>query len=186
MNGLLRGKLVHLVTANSETDAETMARWSRDSEYQRLLDSDPARPKSAKHAKEEIAEWMEHERPDNFGFVIRTLAEDRLIGFVGLGGINWPNGDGFVGIGIGERKDGDKGYGTDAMRVILQYAFAELNLYRVSLDVFGENRRAIRSYEKVGFVVEGCERQYENRDGHRCDMIYMGILHEEWERGQKG
>jgi RimJ/RimL family protein N-acetyltransferase len=185
MNDLLHGKLVHLVAANSETDAETMTRWSRDSEYQRLLDSDPVRPKSVKHAKEEIAEWMEHERPDSFGFVIRTLAEDRLIGFVGLGGINWPNGDGFVGIGIGEREDWGKGYGTDAMRVILRYAFTELNLYRVSLDANGHNLRAIRSYKKAGFVVEGYTRQCENRDGQRGDLIAMGILREEWERRQK-
>jgi RimJ/RimL family protein N-acetyltransferase len=176
MNDLLHGQLVRLAAANSETDAELLARWSRDSEYARQLDSDPARPQSVKHAKEDVQKWMENESPDNFGFMIRTLADDRLIGFIGLDGIRWTHGDSFMGIGIGDPEYRGKGYGTDALRVILRYAFTELNLHRVSLNVFEYNLRAIRSYEKAGFVVEGRERQSLNRDGRRWDLIYMGIL----------
>ena len=185
MNNLLHGQLVRLAAANSETDAEVMGRWSRDAEYLRLLDSDPATPKSAKQRKEEIAQWLEHERADSFGFAIRTLTDDRLIGFVGLGGINWSNGDGFVGIGVGEREDWGKGYGTDAMRLILRFAFTELNLHRVSLSVYANNPRAIRSYEKAGFSIEGRLRQVVHRDGQRADEVFMGVLREEWERRHK-
>jgi len=185
MNNLLHGQLVRLAAANSETDAETMARWSRDSEYLRLLDSDPATPKSAKQRKEEIAQWLEHERADSFGFMIRTLTDDRLIGFVGLGGINWNNGDGWIGIGIGKREDWSKGYGADALRIILRFAFTELNLHRVSLSVYANNPRAIRSYEKAGFTLEGRLRQVVHRDGQRADEVFMGVLREEWERGPK-
>jgi RimJ/RimL family protein N-acetyltransferase len=182
MDILLQGQLVRLVAANSEKDAELLAQWSRDSEYRRLLDTDPASPHSVKQAKEEILKWMEHEQPNSFGFMIRTLADDRVIGFVGLDGIGWTHGDCFVGIGIGDPEYRGNGYGTDAMRVILRYAFTELNLHRVSLDVFEYNLRAIRSYEKAGFVVEGRARQFLNRDGRRWDLIFMGILREEWEK----
>lgn len=181
MDHLLQGKLVRLAAANSETDAELFARWTRDSEFGRLLDSDAPMPRSVGKAKKDIQEWMEHEKPDAIEFLIRTLADDRPIGSIGLDGIRWTHGDSFVGIGIGERDDWGKGYGTDAMRVILRYAFRELNLHRVSLDVFEYNPRAIRSYEKAGFVVEGRQRQVLNRDGRRWDMLYMGILREEWE-----
>ena len=85
-----------------------------------------------------------------------------------------------MGIGIGERQDWNNGYGTDAMQVILRYAFMELNLRRVTLNVFEYNPRAIRSYEKAGFRHEGRIRQYLNRDGQRWDILYMGILREEW------
>lgn len=85
-----------------------------------------------------------------------------------------------MGIGIGEREYWSKGYGTDAMNVILRFAFDELNLYRISLNVFEYNQRAIRSYEKVGFVVEGREREFLRRGGRRWDMIFMGLLREEW------
>ena len=182
MNTLLQGELVRLVAANSETDAELFARWSRDSEYMRLQSSWPTRLWSQKQAKEALRDWMEHEKPDAIEFVMRTLAEDRPIGSIGLDGIRWSHGDAFVGIGIGERDCWGNGYGTDAMRVILRYAFTELNLHRVSLDVFEYNPRAIRSYEKAGFCVEGRQRQALHRDGRRWDMIYMGILRQEWEK----
>ena len=185
MKDLFHGQLVRLAAANSETDAEAMGRWSRDAEYLRLLDSDPASPRSAKQAKENIAEWMEHERPNSFGFMIRALSDDRLIGFVGLGEINWNNGDGWIGIGIGERADWGKGYGTDAMRILLRFAFAELNLHRVSLSAYAYNPRAIRSYEKAGFSIEGRLRQVVHRDGQRADEVFMGVLRDEWERRHK-
>lgn len=185
MKNLFQGELVRLTAANAERDAQTMASWSRDSEYGRLLDSDPALPKSVKSTQENIARWMETDRPDGIGFVIRTLADDRLIGFVGLNGIRWKDGDAFIGIGIGEREYWGNGYGTDAMRVILRYAFTELNLHRVSLNVFEYNPRAIRSYEKAGFTIEGRERQVLCRDGRRYDVIGMGILREEWEKRTK-
>ena len=68
------------------------------------------------------------------------------------------------------------------MNVILRFAFDELNLHRVSLNVFEYNQRAIRSYEKVGFVVEGREREFLRRTGQCWDMIFMCILREEWEQ----
>jgi RimJ/RimL family protein N-acetyltransferase len=182
---LLQGELVRLVAASAEKDAQLAAQWWGDSEYARQLDSDPALPKSAKRAKEDIQKWMENESPDTFEFMIRTLADDRLIGFIGLDGIRWTHGDTFVGIGIGDPEYRGNGYGTDAMRLILRYAFTELNLHRISLDVFEYNLRAIRSYEKAGFVVEGRQRQALSRDGRRWDVIYMGILREEWEQQQE-
>jgi len=78
------------------------------------------------------------------------------------------------------RADWGKGYGTDAMRVLLRFAFTEINLHRVSLTVFGYNPRAIRSYEKAGFVVEGRARQRLRRDGQWWEVVYMGILKDEW------
>ena len=86
-----------------------------------------------------------------------------------------------MGIQIGERDYWGKGYGTDALRVLLRYAFDELNLQRVSLSVLEGNARAMRSYEKCGFRYEGRERHAWAYDGRRWDEIYMGLLREEWE-----
>jgi len=177
---LLQGELVRLVAANSETDADLFARWSRVAEYLRLEDSGVARPASLKQTKEDIQAWLEHDKPNDYAFVIRTLTDNHTIGAIGLDGVRWSNGDAFVGIGIGERGYWGKGYGTDAMRVILRFAFMELNLHRVSLDVFEYNPRAIRSYEKAGFKHEGRVRQALHRDGRRWDVLFMGILREEW------
>jgi RimJ/RimL family protein N-acetyltransferase len=81
---------------------------------------------------------------------------------------------------IGERDYWGKGYGTDALRVLLRYAFDELNLHRVSLSVLEGNERAMRSYQKCGFRYEGRQRQVWAYDGRRWDEIYMGLLRDEW------
>ena len=85
-----------------------------------------------------------------------------------------------MGIGIGDPAYRGNGYGTDAMRVMLRYAFRELNLYRVQLNVFSCNERAIKSYLKAGFIVEGRQRGMLLRDGRRWDFIYMSVLRDEW------
>jgi RimJ/RimL family protein N-acetyltransferase len=177
VSDLLTGQLVRLAAFNPEVDAEIAARWSRDTEYHRLSDGDPAYPQSAKKAKE----WLEHDSDSSFSFMIRTLTDDRLIGGVGLWLESWAHGEAWVGIGIGDREYWGNGYGTDAMCLILRYAFTELNLRRVSLGVFAHNPRAIRSYEKAGFRCEGLVRCDCRRDGQRWDSVFMGILRDEWE-----
>jgi len=66
------------------------------------------------------------------------------------------------------------------MKVILRYAFTEINMNRVTLNVFEFNPRAIRAYEKAGFRHEGRMRKVLNKEGKRWDMLYMSILREEW------
>jgi RimJ/RimL family protein N-acetyltransferase len=66
------------------------------------------------------------------------------------------------------------------MNVLLRFAFTEVNLKRVSLGVFEYNPRAIRSYEKAGFRLEGRLRSLLHREGRRWDNLFMGILREEW------
>ena len=85
-----------------------------------------------------------------------------------------------MGLSIGERENWDKGYGTEMVNLLLRFAFTEVNLRRVTLTVFEYNPRAVRVYEKVGFRHEGRERKSLNREGRRWDMIFMGILREEW------
>jgi len=179
---LFVGERVRLAVEEPQVLAENIARWMRDSEFVRLTESDPAIPLTAKGILKWIEKEQEQQPPKVYVFGIRTLDGDRLIGDVGLGGIHWAHGECTLGIGLGDRQDWGQGYGTDALRLILRYAFTELNLERVSLDVYAYNPRAIRAYEKTGFVHEGRMRNCLQREGQRWDMIFMGILKEEWEK----
>ena len=173
------GKLVRLTREEPEFLAQTYGRWGLDSEWLRLMDAGVARMYSEKARKE----WFEKNAepdPGNFFFNVRSLADDKLIGDVGLDGTLWNHGEAFVGIAIGEREYWGRGHGSDAMRLILRFAFKELNLHRVALNVFEYNPRAIRSYEKVGFRHEGRVRGALLREGRRWDVLYMGITKEEW------
>ena len=180
MEDLFRGKLVRLASDDPETVSKASSRWHRNSGYQRLLDTEPPQLWSAKKIKEWIEQGIEKEFSDEYYFSVHILDGDRLIGFVGVRGIRWNQRDAWVGIGIGESEYWNNGYGTDAMRLALRYAFMELSLERVSLSVFASNQRAVRSYEKAGFKPEGVERQVVHRDGKTEDVLYMGILRQEW------
>lgn len=179
MSSLFNGKKIRLAAFRPE-DAEIAARWTEDGEYQRQLDTDFARPSTA----QEQAEMLNSRRsPNSVTFALRTLEGDRLIGFVALHSIEWNNQCGTLSIGIGEPEYCGQGLGLEALQLILNYAFNELNLYRVGLDVIGDNERALRAYRKAGFIEEGRLRAAVYRDGRRNDRVMMSILRDEWQAG---
>lgn len=175
MNNLFYGESVKLTATRAE-DIQVMALWMEDSEYLRNVDTDIAMPMSEKQ--------MESEPEPNHQeayFRLRTLEDDELIGFVSIHSIEWNNRIGVLAIGIGDASNRNRGYGTDALKLILRYAFHELNLNRVGLDVIEYNVKGIHVYEKVGFQHEGRVRAAVHRDGKTYDRLMMGILRSEWE-----
>jgi len=180
MKDILTGELVRLSAMDAEEAGKAFSRWGRDSEYIRLFNSNATRLVSANKEKQWIEKELEEQSINQHWFSIRKLDDNALLGEVDLYVHNWTARDTFVGIGLGERDFWGKGYGTDAMKVILRYAFTEINMKRVSLGVFEYNPRAIRSYEKTGFRHEGRIRGLLNKEGKRWDMLNMSILREEW------
>lgn len=182
---LFEGDKVRLGVATPDVVAPLFAAWSRQAEYRRHLDSDPVRPWLGSSVKDDLlkdqARDSERSILDQYWFLIHRLADDRPIGFVSVNGIQWTHGNGWVAIGIGDTACWGQGYGSDAMRVLQRYAFTELNLQRLTLNVFAYNPRAQRSYLKTGFVIEGIGREAMLREGARWDHVFMGILRDEWQ-----
>ena len=118
-------------------------------------------------------------------FVICLRDGARPIGFCGLHAIDHVNGSAELGIGIGEPSEWDNGYGSEAMRVLLDFGFGELRLHRVSLLVFDSNARAIHVYERVGFKHDGTKREAYFRHGRHHDMLAMAILRSDWEAQER-
>jgi RimJ/RimL family protein N-acetyltransferase len=108
------------------------------------------------------------------------------IGNVGLHGIDRANRKASLGIVIGEKEYWSKGLGTDAMRTVLQYAFEGLRLHKVNLDVIDYNRRAIRVYERCGFVKEGVRRDELWKRGTFVNLVRMSLLEGEFRNGAAG
>lgn len=185
MKDLFRGKLVRFAFEEPEISAKARVRWQRDTELHRLLDSDPAQITSEKKIREWFEKQTEDIKPERYSFSVRTLAEDQFIGFLSLW-VDLIHSEAWVGLGIGEREFWSHGYGTDMMKLCLQYAFTELCMARVSLGLHEYNPRALRSYEKCGFRLEGRTRKDGMREGKRNDTLWMGILREEWLQMQNG
>jgi diamine N-acetyltransferase len=120
-----------------------------------------------------------HEHP----FVIEVREGDkwRPIGNCGFHNLDWRCRSAEVGIMIGEKNYWNRGYGTDAMRLLLKHGFGTLNLNRIYLYVYQNNPRAIRTYEKAGFVHEGVRRQAAYKDGQYIDILMMSVLRSEWQ-----
>ena len=182
---LFHGKLVRLKAVDPETMAIAYSRWSQDTEYWRLMTGEPVYVMSVKSTKEWFEGELYKDPPSFTMFAIHTLEDDRLIGEIGFEDAEVPSGEAFIAIGIGEREDWGQGYGSDAMRIMLRYAFNELNLTRISLTVSEFNPRAVQAYTRAGFVEEGRLSGAEKRGGRRYDLVYMGILREEWEQRQQ-
>jgi RimJ/RimL family protein N-acetyltransferase len=169
-----------------EEIGKAFSRQARDSELMRLMATSPTRPHSAKATTKFFEKMIEENSPAHHFFSIRAMEDNRLLGDIDLDVINdWGSRDSFVGLGIYNREDWGKGYGTDTMKIILRFAFTEINLRRVTLAVFEYNPRAIRSYEKAGFRHEGRLREFLFKDGKRWDMLYMGILCDDWKEMNK-
>jgi RimJ/RimL family protein N-acetyltransferase len=169
----LQGELVRL-RAIEEDDLPRLSEMFNDPEVLRFLES-VTFPQSLAGTRE----WWEHSRGDETtqNFAIETLAGE-LVGGCGLMGISARSRVGTLGIWIGQ-PFWNKGYGTDAVRTLCRFAFSEMNLHRVELQVHDTNPRGRRAYEKVGFKEEGRLRRSHFSGGRYTDTIVMGLLEEE-------
>jgi len=111
-----------------------------------------------------------------------------FVGNCGFISTDWESRAAEFGIHIGEKKYWDQGYGTKAVQLLLKHGFDSLNLHRIYLRVFESNQRAIHSYQKAGFTLEGKMREAHYMDGKYIDVLLMSILQPEWreENERKG
>jgi RimJ/RimL family protein N-acetyltransferase len=152
--------------------------WLNDWAVRRFLAPNLPHP----YTLQDEEEWFNRQRNERDArhFALLTRAEGKLIGNCGLHQIDWTNRNAIFGIFIGDRNYWDKGYGTDATRTLLRYAFEEAGLHRLELEVFDFNPRAIRTYEKCGFKLEGIRQQALYREGAWHAGHIMAILADEW------
>lgn len=130
-------------------------------------------------------EWLEnHGKNGDANFAIIDIKSDELIGNCSLMGIDRIQGNATIGIYIGEEEYRSKGYGTDALNLLLDFAFNIQNLHNVDLHVFSFNERAIKCYKKVGFKEYGRRHNCYRLDGKYYDEVLMEILQEDYRKSR--
>lgn len=117
---------------------------------------------------------------DTYNFAIEAKDSNKYIGGCGVNEIDWKNSVATVGIMIGDKNYWSKGYGTDAMKLLVKFIFEQMNINKVKLCVYSFNKRAEKCYEKTGFKKEGILREELFRDGKYHDTIIMSILRNEF------
>jgi RimJ/RimL family protein N-acetyltransferase len=180
---LFEGELVRLVAPEPDRDAPTLSRWTHDAEFMQLMGSAPLRPLSPSQVKKEYEPGDEEA---SFRFLIQTRATERMIGFIRLVSVGWSHGFSALEVGIGEPAERNKGYGSEALGMLLRFAFDELNLHRVGAVVPGYNDGALRFFQRAGFVVEARRREAIHRFGRRWEALHLGVLRGEWQNSMQG
>ncbi len=165
-------------------DLDQITAWVNDMETTKYLSDIFTWPQTVKNSEDFLEMRISGGRREA-GFVIADRETQDYLGQADLMDINWINRCGTVGIVIADKKNRGRGIGTEALTLLCDYAFTQLGLHRVQLDVYGGNKSAMACYERVGFVKEGVKRQARFCLGEYMDVILMSVLKEEWEQRNK-
>ena len=176
-NPVIRAERLYLRPAE-RSDLPLFVRWFADAETARHLAL--RAPFSLAMEEKWFNQVVEAQGKNQYHFVICLLPDGRPIGAADLRDIDLENGKAEFGISIGEKAEWSKGYGTEALNAICDFGFGALRLERIYLDVYADNARAIRSYEKAGFRQEGRKRNAHFGEGRHSDVLVMALLRDEW------
>ena len=166
----LEGKHVYISPMNIE-DAEIYTKWLNDPEIVQYL--------SLRNSLVSISgerSYIENFAKVEFNMCIVKKENDELIGNIGLMDLDYKNGTAELGIFIGEKENLGKGYGTEAINLLINYAFKELRLHSIYLRTYDINERAQKAYEKCGFKEFGRRHESIYMNGKYHDVIYMELI----------
>lgn len=179
---LFEAKHIRLLAldADADADADTIMGWSNNVEAYAMISDKPARPLSSGQAKALLQPAGASDSPGQFKFGIRLLEEDRLVGLAEILDVDWRHGTAWLVVKIGAEADRGRGYGKEAMGLLLRFAFDELNLYRVNVKCEAYQVRGAAFLKELGFQEEVRRRQAVFRNGQRWDALIFGLAHGTW------
>lgn len=170
------GDRIYLSPRNSE-DVEKFTEWLNDFETTDYLGRS-----GILTTLDGEKNYLEKNISPEASFVIVTIEDNEMIGTVSLESIDHINRCATLGIFIGNKDFRSKGYGTEAVQLILEYGFKYLNLKNIKLDLMEFNERALKCYKKCGFKEYGRRRKCKFVNGKYYDLIEMDILNEEFNK----
>jgi len=170
------GRRLYLSPLNAD-DAENYIKWMNDGDVAVNF----GQYSSAVSSKNDL-KWLYEPGDDVQRYAMVLLDGDVLIGAISLQNIDHLHRNAFLGIFIGDKEHRNKGYGAEAIRLVLDYGFKTLNLNNIMLSVHADNSAAIACYKKAGFREAGRRREWIFKDGKYFDKIYMDILAREFGR----
>jgi len=178
---MLKGNRITLRPIGRD-DMERYCQFANDVELELLGGGDPPRPMAKESIIADFEERQKENKDGSKGAVFGIEADGKYIGLCGIWHFNFTNQTCELGIGIGDRDYWSRGYGREAIGLMLDYAFRLRNFRKVYLITCSNNERALRCYRASGFVEEGRLRQQVWSDGKYVDEVYMGVLRDEWQQ----
>ncbi|MDR0916961.1 MAG: GNAT family N-acetyltransferase [Oscillospiraceae bacterium] len=175
----LVGESVYLSPINPD-DAELYTKWVNDAEMTQFL-----MMHSKVYGLASEREALERLADGGYNLAIVRAQDDAPIGGITLNGIDCVYRKGMLGIYIGETENCSKGYGAEAIRLLLGFAFDTLGLHNINLQLHSDNARALACYTKVGFREYGRRHECVFKHGRYFDEIDMEILEDDFRASQR-
>lgn len=168
----ITGERIYLREVRLSDVNEDYHRWMNDPDVTQYLES-RFYPNSLEGLREYVASKLGDR--DNVFLAIVLKDGDRHIGNIKLGPINWIHRFADVGIMLGDKSSWGKGYASEAISLVVDYAFRKLSLHKVTAGCYCSNQRSLRAFEKAGFQVEGTLKEHYQQDGKYIDAVLLGI-----------
>lgn len=166
----------------TKEDTELYHKWRNDTQV--MHSTSPFLDVYSMEATRDFIEQVILASSSSKSYIMMEKSNDAPIGIISLVNIDYKNRNAECIIDIGEKEYWGRGYGAEGMKLLLDFAFCEMNLHRLSLNVFSFNEKAIHLYKKLGFQIEGSSRESLFRDGRWHDIIQMGLLQQEYKKLQ--
>lgn len=159
-------------------DMDEIYLWFEDREFLKFYDYYPPVPQSRDQVDKTFEDYEKNE--ESQVFAVRLQKDGKIIGVAGYDDIVKENKVATLFIGIGNNEQRGKGFGKEALKLLLGYGFESCGFHRIQLNVLEFNKSAIALYEKAGFIREGTYREFVLREGRRYDLHLYGMLKREW------
>jgi UDP-4-amino-4,6-dideoxy-N-acetyl-beta-L-altrosamine N-acetyltransferase len=176
---VLKGKKT-VLTAVKRDSLEQLMNWRNEPELRKYF-------REYREINEHMQQsWYENrvlKDPNQVNFEIREKEGNELIGHCGLYYIDWVSRHAEFGIYVGDQNYRNGGYGSDSLRTLIKYGFQDLNLNKIWCEVYANNN-ALGVYERLGFVLEGVQRQHYFNEGKYWDSRILSLLKTEWENNE--
>ena len=164
------------LTAYSKDDLAALLPFFQDLSTLRYYLPTTVRPFNLEQLDLLLSDWNDGQ--SNFVFAIRH--EGEICGLVNLDGLDFPNSHAEIGIAITDKLQRGQGFAGEALQLLLDFAFGELNLQRIWCRIISGNDPSVRLFTRTGFVQEGVLRQHVRRSGSFRDMLVFGLLRDEY------
>jgi RimJ/RimL family protein N-acetyltransferase len=176
------GSLLRLTPLDIEKDAAVVAGWTYQPDVVSQLTHSRSHPMTNVEVKKVMEEWKKNAENSGHTFVfgLRPLQDERILGLFLMTYIQWVHGAGQFNLIIGDSQDWDA-FSREALDLALNYAFDELNLFRVTVRISEDDQAAYALYQQTHFYLEVRQRQAIFRDGSYIDRLSFGMLRPEWE-----
>ncbi len=164
----------------TSSDCVHIHRWWNDQQTTLWMGRRFRRPTTIEERKEGLEKVINQPPEGSVYFAIADKGTLAYIGGIDLTSIDWTDKNAVLSIVIGDEANRNKGYGSEAIQLLLRHAFQEMKLHKIELNVSAKNEQALRCYMKNGFQIEGRKRDHDFVKGEYCDEIQMGILESEY------